>query len=532
LRDDYRAIGWGWTTGAALEGPAGLASADSYTVPFQQGSTTYLETHEIGLLTNGTIAVWGANRGGIFNPPSLSGVVAVSAGYFFNAALIGGPTLLRHPVHRTIAAGTDATLTVEAVGRNPLRYQWRFNGQDLLGETNAYLTLASATPAHNGGYAVEVADSTGAVVSRTATVIVVTPSPYLVGQPKSVSVLEGTNVSFSVEAVGVGPLWYQWFHNGSPISGATEQVLALNTTRASNAGIYGVVVSNTYGVAISSNATLTLNLPDIIVDNTNALVAGQWQSGSNSGQIGTNYLFTRAGFGANEVRFVPNLPRAGRYEVLTRGLFGSIFTPGLLIVNYTGGATAIAPASGFGWCAAGTYSFAAGNSGFVVVSDDFPSSSVVEVADAVMFRYVSNPPMITRQPEDVQVVEGTDVSLSLTADGAAPLLCQWQFQGVNLPGAVGQIVTLDAVKRSQAGVYRALLSNTDGSVFSREITLSVVGPPLRSSFQNGKMLLDWDGAATLETSTNVAGPFIGMPEAQPPLQIAPSEARRFFRLAR
>jgi alpha-tubulin suppressor-like RCC1 family protein len=531
LRNDHRMLGWGWTTGAAVEGPPGLVAADSYTVPYKQGNTTYLETHEIGLLTNGTVAVWGANRGGIFNPPALSNVLAVSAGSFFNAAVVGGPTLLRHPVSRTIGAGADATLTSEAVGRNPLRYQWRFNGQDLWGETNASLTISSATPASNGQYAVQVADSTGTIVSRPATVQVVTASPYVLGQPESISAAEGTDVSFSVEAVGIEPLEYQWSHNGSLVPGATEQVLALPAASASDAGIYSVVVSNWHGVAVSSNAILTLSLPDLIVDNTNAVVSGPWQSGANPGQIGTNYLFIRPGFGANEVRFVPNLPRAGQYQVWTRGLSGSAFTPGLLIVNHSTGTSGIAPANASGWCGLGTYSFAGGTSGSVVVSDDFASSLAMEVADAIMFRYVSSPPIITRQPDDVQVVEGTDAALSLTSTGAAPLVCQWQFNGVNLPNAVGQTVTLGAVNRFQAGRYRAFLSNTDGSVFSREIMLSVVAAPLRSSLQNGMLLLEWDGGATLETATNIAGPFIGLSGVQPPLVVEPSDARRFFRLA-
>ncbi len=532
LRSDRRILGWGWISGAAVEGPPGLASADSYTAPYKEGNTTYLETHEIGLLTNGTVAVWGTNRGGVFNPPALSNAVAVSAGYFFNAAIVGGPTLLRHPVSGAIAAGTDATLTVEAVGRDPLRYQWRFNGQDLPGETNASLTISSATPARNGQYTVQVTDSTGVLVSRPATELVLTAWPYVLRQPESLSVAEGADVSLSVEAVGSEPLWYQWLHNGSPISGATERVLPLTSTSASDAGIYSVVVSNRYGAAISSNAILTLGLPDLIVDNTNALIMGSWQSGSNSGQIGTNYLFIKPGFGANEVRFVPELPRAGRYQVWTRGLSGGLFTPGLLIVNHSAGTAGVAPANTPGWCGLGTYFFAAGASGSVVVSDDFASSSAVEVADAMLFRYVPDSPVITRQPEDVQVVVGSDATISLAATGAVPLVCQWQFNGENLPGAVGQTIILKAVDRSQSGRYRAFLSNTDGSIFSLEITLSVVAPLLRSSIQNGMLLLDWDGEATLGTATNVAGPFIELPGVHPPLVIELIDAQRFFRLAR
>ena len=46
------------------------------------------------------------------------------------------------------------------------------------------------------------------------------------------------------------------------------------------------------------------------------------------------------------------------------------------------------------------------------------------------------------------------------------------------------------------------------------------------------LLLDWDGEATLETSTNPAGTYLALPGVQPPLLIEPTEPQRFFRLTR
>ncbi|HKS37842.1 MAG TPA: immunoglobulin domain-containing protein, partial [Verrucomicrobiae bacterium] len=124
LRSDGRVVGWDWASGGAVEGPAGVVTADSYSAPyFVPPNSTYLETHEIGLLTNGTVAVWGTNRGGVFTPPpGLSNVSALSAGYFFNAAIVGGPTIIRQPQDIASAVGTAVALEVHAIGRSPLQY--------------------------------------------------------------------------------------------------------------------------------------------------------------------------------------------------------------------------------------------------------------------------------------------------------------------------------------------------------------------------------------------------------------------------
>ncbi|MFL5754007.1 MAG: PQQ-dependent sugar dehydrogenase [Bacteroidia bacterium] len=83
-------------------------------------------------------------------------------------------------------------------------------------------------------------------------------SPVITSQPASQSITQGQPVTFSVSSSGATPLNYQWKKNGSAISGATSSIYSINSVQQSDAGQYSVVVSNNYGTATSSNATLTV----------------------------------------------------------------------------------------------------------------------------------------------------------------------------------------------------------------------------------------------------------------------------------
>lgn len=83
--------------------------------------------------------------------------------------------------------------------------------------------------------------------------------PAITAQPQSQTVSAGTNVQFSVTTSGKPVPTYQWFFNGTAISGATSSSLSLPDVQAGNAGNYTVAVTNDSGSATSNAATLTVN---------------------------------------------------------------------------------------------------------------------------------------------------------------------------------------------------------------------------------------------------------------------------------
>jgi hypothetical protein len=95
--------------------------------------------------------------------------------------------------------------------------------------------------------------------------------PLIVQQPASLRVNAGNDVALSVQATGNPRLRFQWLQNGRPIyddwqkpaASASLPTLILTNVSARNEGAYQVIVSNAFGFAVSSSATLLVNYPPV-----------------------------------------------------------------------------------------------------------------------------------------------------------------------------------------------------------------------------------------------------------------------------
>lgn len=85
---------------------------------------------------------------------------------------------------------------------------------------------------------------------------------FIVAQPQTQSVAEGGTVILSVTVGGTSPFTYQWYKDGSPLSGETNSTLSITNFEASDAGDYHVVITNDCGTVTSNDATLTMSEPE------------------------------------------------------------------------------------------------------------------------------------------------------------------------------------------------------------------------------------------------------------------------------
>jgi uncharacterized delta-60 repeat protein len=97
------------------------------------------------------------------------------------------------------------------------------------------------------------------------------PAPAIVGEPHFAMGQIGGQASFSVVATSARPLSFQWFFNGSFLSGATANTLYLPSLTSNSFGTYTVVVSNVLG-SVTSAPPATLYL-----DSNNNGIPDEWE---------------------------------------------------------------------------------------------------------------------------------------------------------------------------------------------------------------------------------------------------------------
>ena len=100
-------------------------------------------------------------------------------------------------------------------------------------------------------------------------------------QPQSVTVATGANATFSVVAVGLPPLAYQWLFNGSPIAGANTSTLSLTRVDSTKAGAYSVLVNNSVGTATSQIALLGVTSTGKVTGSSRQVAANVVASNGN-----------------------------------------------------------------------------------------------------------------------------------------------------------------------------------------------------------------------------------------------------------
>jgi hypothetical protein len=177
--------------------------------------------------------------------------------------VFSAPLISAQPQSQTVNAGSNVLFTVGATGTPTPGYQWRFNGYDIFGATSSSYVRANVQSGDAGNYTVVASNSLGFAVSSNA-VLTVNGPPSITTQPHDTATLTGGGASFSVTAVGAGPLVFRWRKNslnlfdGSNISGATTATLTINNVQAADLGTYSVTVSNGFAGVLSSSAILSI----------------------------------------------------------------------------------------------------------------------------------------------------------------------------------------------------------------------------------------------------------------------------------
>ncbi len=411
--NNYGQLGDGTTV--SRSGPVRIGAASDWQ------SVSAGDRHTVAVKADGSLWAWGYNE---YNQLG-DGTRAEYGGYSSSPVRVGPAAILAQPNSQTVWWSGTAVFGVTAIGIPPLTFQWRKNGTDLAntervsGATTPTLTITNAQTNDAGDYTVLVTNAIGSITSRVAT-LTVPVTPFITGQPQSQTNTIGSDVGFCAAVIGQPPFWFQWRKNGTNLtdvgrmSGATTACLTITNLQVSDAGNYTVRVTNAYGAAISGAATLVLLVPPMVTTHPRSqatLVGGSVTFGGAA--TGTAPLSYQWYFSGNPIIHATN----------TTYLISNVQND-----NY------------------GDY--------FVVVSNAYGSAT-----SQVATLSVALPPQITVQPANRFVWVGTEVILTTSASGTAPLSYRWHFNGTPIPNATNNQLRLSAASYANAGNYHCVVTN-------------------------------------------------------------------------
>ncbi|MEI9963211.1 MAG: immunoglobulin domain-containing protein [Limisphaerales bacterium] len=184
------------------------------------------------------------------------------------------PYILIEPTNRTALYGGSAICSVAARGTAPLFYQWRWNGQDILGATNTSLALTSLRPENSGFYSVIVSNNIGQTASAKAYLSVAQIALWSSSQLRAgltnpppgltnvIAISAGQNYLMALKANGTVAAWGEAATNSatngfhlppSPI-GANFDLPTNVPPNLSN--VVAIAAGNYHGLALKANGTV------------------------------------------------------------------------------------------------------------------------------------------------------------------------------------------------------------------------------------------------------------------------------------
>jgi len=328
-------------------------------------------------------------------------------------------------------------------------------------------------------------------------------TPYVTASPKDQSVPFESKTTFSIEVAGPGPMSYQWYFNGSAISGATSATYTIASTTEDETGEYYCEIENSFGTTKSKTVSLEVRYRSPYYDEPLA-VPGIVQfedydkGGEYIGYHDASWSNTAGAYREDDVDIEPiqgmngenavgftepnewlaysvNIGWAGEYEIdvyyacQEGGGTSSIELDGEVIVpvnemTSTGGWFTYKKKTYTVDLPAGEHvlKFNIIKPGYNLNYIEFKSNTPPETA-----------PIITTQPKNTTATQGKRAFIYVSATGKAPMTYQWYKDGSEISGATEDTYEIEIVEESDAGEYYVVVTNELGEETSNTIEVTV-----------------------------------------------------------
>jgi hypothetical protein len=424
-------------------------------------ATTGLTINSASQTNVGAYSIIVSNAAGVVSSSNASLTIIPSA-----------PVITLQPSNETVVVTGTAQFSVSAVGTKPFSYQWNFDGTNIVGATNASLTLTDLQFDESGIYAVVITNIHGAIESSNS---ILTVSPCDPVPPGIVSWWPGENSPDDIIGGNNGTL------SGSVSYGPGEvgQAFVFSADQAvvelgspTNLYLQNFTIESWIKRSSTSVSSLDYNDADLFAFGVGGYGFGLFANG--------NLFLTQIGTGNVSV---------GTTVTNTSWHHVAVTKNGGTVVFYVDGVAY--PASGYNptfvfnsAVALGANGGSQGNS-FYGSIDELSVYSGALSANEIQSIYLAGgggkcftptQPSIIDQPADQTVTVGQSTSFSVSASGTPPLMYQWSFDGTNIAGATNTTITLNNLQFANAGYYGVLVSNLAGSILSSNAVLTVDAP--------------------------------------------------------
>lgn len=408
-----------------------------------------------------------------------------------------------HPAVGITITTNGAEISLQSVAGT----QWKIQRASTLGAS--WETLASRTVDSSGQLLLLDTNPPAGSAFYRAKLDLPPTFPEITAQPLSAVLTGGSQASLSILVEGANPFSFQWWKNGTALSGETNQMLLISGVVTNHAGGYFVVASNAYGAVTSQVAVVTVVVPPTIVkvENIAATATSELKS---FGRILTNLFSDIARhevwesvgvsvFGVDPSPAV-TFDLQGIYRLTKLRIWnGPEVDPSIksMVIEYS--------VDGARYDSLGEKEVASGTGAFNIFGEDFDLESIE--ARYVRFTFLENyagqvfpvvgtptvsslvmidqaefygeflaavpPEILTQSDSFTNCLAGIAISLNVAVQGAPPLTYQWWHDGNLVTNGTNSTLNFTALVPADAGLYSLTVTNAGGEIVSAPALITV-----------------------------------------------------------